>query len=134
VYLPKEKVLCSGDAAVNGPYNFTGDGNIKNWPEVIKAAQKLDVQYVLPGHGGAGGKEILEGQRQFMVALRTAVGKAVASGKSLDDLVKRDGGKLVSTSVQLPAAVKNWVGEDLPSQVQDAYNEIKQNKAAGDIH
>jgi hypothetical protein len=36
--------------------------------------------------------------------------------------------------VQLPAAVKNWVGEDLPSQVQDAYNEIKQNKAAGDIH
>jgi glyoxylase-like metal-dependent hydrolase (beta-lactamase superfamily II) len=32
LFVPKEKVLCTGDAAVNGPYNYTGDGNIGNWP------------------------------------------------------------------------------------------------------
>lgn len=133
VYLPKEKVLCSGDAAVNGPYNYTADGNIKNWPEVINKAQKLDVQYVLPGHGPSGGKEILEGQKEFMMALRNAVKDAANSGKSLDDIVKREGDKLVSTSIQLPDNVKNWVGESLPAQVQDAYNEVKQGKAAGDL-
>ena len=43
VYLPKEKVLCTGDAVVNGPYNYTADANIGNWPAVVRAAQKLDV-------------------------------------------------------------------------------------------
>jgi hypothetical protein len=92
----------------------------------MKAAQKLDVQYVLPGHGPSGGKEILEGQREFMVALRAAVADAVKSGKAKD-------GKLAAAAIQLPASVKNWVGDGLQAQVQDAYNEIKQNKAAGDL-
>ena len=61
LYLPQERVLCSGDAAVNGPYNFTGDGNIGNWPKVLDGALQLKVDHVLPGHGGAGGKEILTG-------------------------------------------------------------------------
>jgi glyoxylase-like metal-dependent hydrolase (beta-lactamase superfamily II) len=30
-WLPKEGILFSGDACVNGPYNFTGDGNIGEW-------------------------------------------------------------------------------------------------------
>src|SRR5947207_13537367 len=71
VYLPKEKVLCSGDAAVNGPHNNTQDANIGNWPSVIRAAQRLDVQHVLPGHGEPGGKELLEGQAQVMISLHT---------------------------------------------------------------
>src|SRR5437868_4101446 len=32
VYLPKEKILCTGDAAANGPYNATSDANLSNWP------------------------------------------------------------------------------------------------------
>jgi glyoxylase-like metal-dependent hydrolase (beta-lactamase superfamily II) len=126
VYLPKEKVLCSGDAAVNGPFNYTADGNIKNWPDVVKAAQKLAVEHVLPGHGPAGGPEILEGQRKFMVELRAAVLSGIKSGKSVDEMAKPGG-------IQLSADVKNWVGEGLPAQVKDAYNEIQQNKAAGDL-
>ncbi len=90
VYLPRERVLCSGDAAVNGPYNYTGDGNIGNWPKVLDGALKLKVDHVLPGHGGAGGKEILTGQRAFMIELRKAVQAQVASGKKLGDLVKTD--------------------------------------------
>ena len=111
VYLPKEKVLCSGDATVNGAYNYTADGNIANWPKVVEAAQKLDVAYVLPGHGGSGGKEILEGQKQFMIELHNAVGAAVKQGKKLDDIVKKNGDKLVSTSIQLPGKRKELGGE-----------------------
>src|SRR5437762_1497131 len=51
VYLPKERILCTGDAVVNGPYNFTADANIGNWPTVVRAAQRLAVDQVLPGHG-----------------------------------------------------------------------------------
>jgi len=132
-YLPKEKVLCSGDAAVNGPYNYTADANIGNWPQVVAAARKLDVQHVLPGHGGPGGREILEGQARFMAALYNAVEEAVKQGKSLDNIVQRQGDKLTSTSITLPANVKNWVGDGLPDQVRDAYEEISQRKPHGDI-
>lgn len=132
VYLPKEKVLCTGDAAVNGPYNYTGDGNIGNWPSVIAKAQKLDVEHILPGHGPLGGKEVLEGQKQFFVALRERVGAAVKQGKKLDELVQREGNRS-TTTLQMPDNVKNWVGPDLPSQVRDAYSEITQKKPAGDL-
>jgi len=133
VYLPKEKVLCSGDAAVNGPFNYTADAHIANWPKVIAAAQKLDVAHVLPGHGGPGGKEILDGQARFMTELHAAVQAAVKQGKKLDDIVKKQGDKLVSTSIQLSAGVKNWVGDGLPDQVRDTYDEITQHKPHGDI-
>ena len=133
VYLPKDKVLCSGDAAVNGAYNYTADANIGNWPKVVAAAQKLDVEHVLPGHGGPGGKEILEGQARFMIELHKAVESAVKQGKKLDDIVTKQGEKLVSTSIRLPDGVKNWVGDGLPDQVRDAYEEITQHKPHGDI-
>ena len=131
VYLPQEKVLCSGDAAVNGPYNFTGDGNIGNWPKVIDGALKLNVDHVLPGHGPAGTKDILTGQRAFMIELHKAAESAVQAGKKLDDIVKKEGGKQVTT-IHLPDAVKNWVGPDLAGQVKDAYNEIANKKPIGD--
>ncbi|HYL78474.1 MAG TPA: MBL fold metallo-hydrolase [Bryobacteraceae bacterium] len=131
VYLPKEKVLCTGDAIVNGPYNYTADGNIGNWPKVVDGAMKLDVEHVLPGHGPAGGKDVMSGQRAFMLELHKAVQAAVKSGKKLDDLVKKEDNKQI-TSIQLPDSVKNWVGPGLPAQVHDAYNEIANKKPIGD--
>jgi glyoxylase-like metal-dependent hydrolase (beta-lactamase superfamily II) len=133
VYIPKDRVLCTGDAIVNGPYNYTADGNIANWPEVIRKAQKLDVQYVLPGHGPSGGREVMDGQRQFFIELRKAVQQAIKGGKKLDDIVSLKSNQAPSTTIQLSARVKNWVGNGLAGQVRDAYNELTQNKPAGDL-
>lgn len=132
VYLPKERVLCTGDAVVNGPYNYTADGDIGNWPRVIEGAMKLNVDHVLPGHGPAGGKDVMVGQRAFMIELHKAVAEAIKDGKKLDDVVKPENGKS-STIIQLPASAKNWVGGGLPQQVKDAYNEIASKKPAGDL-
>jgi glyoxylase-like metal-dependent hydrolase (beta-lactamase superfamily II) len=123
VYLPKEQILCTGDAVVNGPYNYTADGNIGNWPDVVHAAQKLNVKTVLPGHGVLGGPEVMAGQAQFMVELRKAVKSAVDQGQKPADLAK----------LQLPDSVKNWVGDGLATQAKDAYDEITQGKPHGEI-
>jgi glyoxylase-like metal-dependent hydrolase (beta-lactamase superfamily II) len=131
VYLPKEKVLCTGDAVVNGPYNYTADANIANWPKVVDGALKLDVEHVLPGHGPAGGKEVLVGQRAFMMELQKAVQDAIKSGKKLDDLVTK-GGPFETATLTLPDSVKKWVGPSLAAQVKDAYNEISNGKPIGD--
>jgi cyclase len=132
VFLPKDKVICTGDALANGPHNFTGQGNIKNWPNVLKKAQKLGAKYVLPGHGGAAGPEVFDGQILFFTELEKVVQADVKSGKKLEDMVHPDGAKKVTT-VTLPDSVKNWVGPSLPAQVQDTFEEITQNKPHGEI-
>ena len=132
-YLPKEKVLCTGDVVVNGPLNVTGSANLGNWTKVITAAQKLDVVHVLPGHGPAGGKALFSGQSRFFVELQTAVRASIQKGKKLEDLVTLRDGAPISTVVKLPDAVSHWVGEFLPTQVRDAYEEMKQGTPRGDL-
>jgi glyoxylase-like metal-dependent hydrolase (beta-lactamase superfamily II) len=125
VYLPKEGVLCTGDAVVNGPHNNLMDANIGNWPTVLRAADKLKPKYVLPGHGLNGGRELIAGQEQFLSELYKAVKSGVDAGKSVEEL---------QASIELPAAVSVWVGEtSLKRQVKDVYAEIKQGKPRGDI-
>src|SRR5262245_3105604 len=132
VFLPKEKLVCTGDAVVNGPYNYTGDGNIKNWPNVVRGVQKLGAERVLPAHGPAGGKEILAGQLAFFEELLKTVGASVKQGKKLEDLVKKEGAKQVAT-IKLPDGVKNWVGNFFASQVENAYKELTTGKPSGDV-
>ncbi len=124
VSLPKERVLCTGDALVNGPYNFTGQGNIGNWSNVLRAAQKLKVEYVLPGHGAPGGKDLFEGQILFFSELQKSVKSAMDSGKQGPDLL---------AAVKLPDTVKNWTGDSLPAQVKDTFEEMTQGKPHGEI-
>ena len=133
VYLPKEKILCTGDAVVNGPYNYMGDGNVGNWPEVIGHALRLDVTTVLPGHGIPGNREMLLGEREFINELEKAVREAVKSGKTLEDLVVKDGDKLTGARIQLPESVKNWVGDFFPGQIEVVYKEITLGKPHGEI-
>jgi glyoxylase-like metal-dependent hydrolase (beta-lactamase superfamily II) len=133
VYLPKEKILCTGDAAVNGAFNFTGQGNIKNWPSVLRAALKLKPQYVLPGHGMPGDKTLIEGQIDFLEELEKAVQNAANNGKKLDDLVTKGPDGKLTTSVTLSENVSNWVGNGFASQVKDAFEEIAEGKPHGEI-
>ncbi|HEV8148403.1 MAG TPA: MBL fold metallo-hydrolase [Bryobacteraceae bacterium] len=133
VYLPKEKIICTGDAVVNGPYNYTADANIGNWPKVVEKAQALAVDRVLPGHGPAGGKEVLAGQRAFFLELHSSVSAAIKQGKKLDDLVTRDAQGLTGTTIRLSDAVKTWASAALAPKVQDAFKEISERKPIGEI-
>ncbi len=47
-WLPNEKILFTGDACVNGPYNYTGDGNISDWTKTLEAVKKLGAKTVCP--------------------------------------------------------------------------------------
>jgi glyoxylase-like metal-dependent hydrolase (beta-lactamase superfamily II) len=139
VYLPKEKIVCTGDAVVNGPYNYTGDGNSMNWPAVVERVQQLDVETVLPAHGPPAGKELLEGQKQFFLELRKAVDAAKNDGKKLEDIVTKEGEKNVKTSIVLPANVQNWVAKPgskinmYADQVVHMYKELAEGKPHGEI-
>ncbi|HXJ40100.1 MAG TPA: MBL fold metallo-hydrolase [Bryobacteraceae bacterium] len=132
-WLPKERIIATGDASTNSPDNNTSDANIGNWPNVMEAALKLNPQFVLPGHGPAGGPEVLKGQAEFMRELRKAAEQAVRQGKKLDDIVTVKDGKPSATSITLPASVQTWVGPGLPKQLSDAFKEVSQGKPIGEL-
>jgi glyoxylase-like metal-dependent hydrolase (beta-lactamase superfamily II) len=116
VYLPKEQVLCTGDVVVNGPYNFTGDANMANWPNVIRAASKLKIRHVLTGHGPPAGREIMAGQQQYLEELYKAVKAGADQGKTPEQ---------IRAELKLPDAVGHWVGEGIRHHIDDTYRQIK---------
>jgi glyoxylase-like metal-dependent hydrolase (beta-lactamase superfamily II) len=122
VWLPRERVLCTGDAAVNGPRNKLWDANIANWPRALEKAERLEPLHVLPGHGAAGGAEILTGQRQFLLDLYSAVKAQVNEGKALTEI-----------KVQLPERDKDWIPKDLSWDVEATYTEITHHQPAGAV-
>jgi cyclase len=126
VWLPAEKILATGDAAVNGPRNKLLDAYLANWPKALDKAIALGPVHVLPGHGDAGGIEILEGQKRFLVDLYAAVKAQADVGK-----------KPAEMKIELPQPDRWWFPEnraDLRQQdIETVYLEITSHAPAGSI-
>ena len=85
-WLPKHGILFTGDACVNGPFNYTGDSDTESWIRVLTELQKLNVRTIAPGHGELSDAELLTKQKRYFVELREAVQRGIDAGKSLDDI------------------------------------------------
>ena len=124
VWLPKERILCTGDAAVNGPRNKLWDADIANWPRVIDKAAALGPTTVLPGHGMAGGPEILTGQAQFLRDLHSAVADQLRKGVPVAE---------INVHPMLDKRDPNWVRPDMFQNVTIVAAEINAGKPAGSL-
>lgn len=66
VYLPKERLLCTGDVVYNGIPNLS-DGYVNEWPETLEKIKALDFVDVIPGHGDPfKGRERLDALQAYM--------------------------------------------------------------------
>src|SRR5246127_2115598 len=72
-WLPKERILFTGDMCVNGPYNYVGDGDVGKWVATLDAARKLDAKIVCTGHGPRSTGTVLDDQQAFFRALREQI-------------------------------------------------------------
>src|SRR5947199_2084178 len=77
-WLPKERVLFTGDMCVNGPYNYVRDGDVGKWITTLDAAKELGERTVCPGHGPRSTAGVLEDQQTLFAALREQVGSVMA--------------------------------------------------------
>lgn len=88
IYLPKEKVLVTGDAVVDR-MPFIGDGYPEEWIETVAALEKLDISQMIVGHGNPTPKSHLVFFRGFLTELVGAVKKHGAAGMPLDEMKKK---------------------------------------------
>jgi phosphoglycerate dehydrogenase-like enzyme/glyoxylase-like metal-dependent hydrolase (beta-lactamase superfamily II) len=114
-YLPKQKMVCTGDACVNGAFNFMGHSDSASWIRVLEKCQQLDVNLVLPGHGPPAAKELLEKQKRYFIELRQQVKKGIDAGQDFEDIKK---------SINMPW-YKEWTTVDpAPANIEHVYGEL----------
>lgn len=119
-WLPKERILFTGDACVNGPYNFTGDGDIRAWIKTLERAKQLKPTKVCPGHGPAGDASVLDDQQAFFIELLAQAKKLTkAKLKKPDEAVTA-----AREALKQNPRIARYVGDFFPAQLEKAHLEL----------
>jgi cyclase len=124
VWLPKEKILFTGDVCVNGSYNYLHDSDVGKWIEALERAKKLGAERVCPGHGPMGGPEIIADQQEYFIELRSGVQALMKAGKSPADV--RSGAPGLAAELRRHLQVARYVPTDFyfVAQVDKVYVEL----------
>lgn len=108
-YLPKQKILCTGDACVNGAFNFMGHSDTASWIRALDKMEQLDVKWVCPGHGSVADKNLIGTQRRYFRELRDQVQKGIDGKQPFEQIAK---------SIDMPW-YKVWTGKDAKTIVEN---------------
>ena len=96
VYLPREKVVITGDAVI-GWTPFMGDGYPEDWVTTIDRLAELDFDTLIMGHGRPAGRDWLRTFRGYVHDMVEAVREEVARGATLDEVKQRVPTRLAPT-------------------------------------
>lgn len=88
VYLPKEKVVITGDALI-GWTPFMGDGWPEDWVGTLDRLAQLDFTHIIMGHGDVATRDWLATFRGYVHDMVEAVRAEVAAGATLDEVKAR---------------------------------------------
>lgn len=123
VWLPKEKVLFSGDLVEFGATPYTGDAYHEEWPATLDKVLALGPQKLVPGRGDAlltaeTSRQAIEGTRDFLREMYESVKAGRAAGKSLAECYSE-------TYAKLAPKYSQWVIFDhcLPFDITRCYDE-----------
>ncbi|MCB0278138.1 MAG: hypothetical protein KDD94_01455, partial [Calditrichaeota bacterium] len=88
IYLPKEKILCSGDAVVHPiPYGYSF--NQTELLKTLKKAVQMDFEILIPGHGDVQyDKRFINLYIEFLDYTLTEVDKRYKKGITAEELIK----------------------------------------------
>jgi cyclase len=119
VFLPREKVLVCGDA-LHGWTPFMGDSYPYDWIKTLDAAEKLDFDYAIGGHGEVmKGKQKFELWKQYFQDLMDQTSAAYSAGASLDEAKKNVSRTLVAKyASQFKATFPQDVGANVAKAFQ----------------
>jgi cyclase len=88
IYLPNDKILFSGDIALNGrmPFMQSPDVDPSGWEKALTTLSKVPAEKVVPGHGEIGSKQGITESLAYVHAVNELAQKFVKSG-TRDDML-----------------------------------------------
>ena len=126
VWLPKEKVMLSGDLVEFDATPYAGDAYFKDWPQTLDNIAALKPQALVPGRGPAliGEQQVKAGldcTRSFVSDVYNSVKDAAVAGKDLRAVYQE-------TMAKLQPTYGHWVifNHCMPFDVTRAYDEATQ--------
>jgi cyclase len=121
VYLPKEKVIITGDA-LHGWTPYMGDSYPYDWIRMLEATEKLDFDYIIGGHGGVmRGKGQFQMWEQYFRDLLAETAAAYAQGATLEETRQRVAATLVPKYTgKMPATFP----QDVVGNIEKAYRVV----------
>jgi glyoxylase-like metal-dependent hydrolase (beta-lactamase superfamily II) len=122
LWLPHEKILFTGDACVNGPYNLIRDGDTGEWIKALEFAKKLGAEKICPGHGPIGGPEVIADQQSYFIELRRGV-QALIDAKKSPEEVKAAAPELAAELKKNPH-IARYVQGNLLGHFEKVYAEL----------
>ena len=132
-WLPKQRIVFTGDVCVNGPYNYVGDGDVGKWVVTLDAVRKLGAKIVCTGHGPRSVATVLDDQQAFFKALREQVGALMAERPPEEAKSQIES---IRATLKGNAQIARYVGDrgavddSFPSQVGKVYEELTGKKLA----
>ncbi len=87
VYIPSENIVFAGDLVFNERLPSLRDGNIDGWIAALEKLKKMDVKYVVGGHGDVVDKAAILFTYNYLTQLRDAVKKRLDTGEDIGDVV-----------------------------------------------
>jgi glyoxylase-like metal-dependent hydrolase (beta-lactamase superfamily II) len=89
IYLPAEKIVCTGDL-MESRLAYMGDAYFDEWVTTLDALKKLDYNVDLPGHGiPFTNKSLVTAYQAYLTDLTGQVEKLKAQGVPADEAAKR---------------------------------------------
>jgi cyclase len=90
VYLPRERIVCTGDMDEGARVAYMGDAFFDEWIATLDAVKKLDVDLVLPGHGRPfRDKAMITAFQSYLKDVTAGVADLRKQGLSPEDAAKR---------------------------------------------
>jgi cyclase len=89
-YLPKERLLFTGDVFVNhGGHNIADvDADLDGWVRALDGLAMKETTAIVPGHGAVGTVEDLKGDRAFLADLVQQVRAGIQKGQTADQIAE----------------------------------------------
>jgi glyoxylase-like metal-dependent hydrolase (beta-lactamase superfamily II) len=104
VYLPRERILATGDLVVQ-PIPFGGAEDFHEWPATLRALRKLDAVLIVPGHGEIQRDwNYVDRQIALLDATWEQVKKAVDAGANLEAARKAVDGEVLGRAFGIASA------------------------------
>ena len=89
VLVPEERLVFTGDNVCYKIQGFLHEADPYAWLESIKKIEKLDVDYIVPGHGGVCDKSFLKEQTAFVQECIDKIKDALKKGWTREEAIAR---------------------------------------------
>ncbi|WP_346317554.1 MBL fold metallo-hydrolase [Chitinophaga sp. YIM B06452] len=129
-WLPEHKILFTGDACLNGPYNLFLDAEPGSWIRTLDKMHALGAEILVPGHGELGNHSTVKNQQRYFQVLYEWVTAQKQAGLSYGQLkdklpelrtIIRNDEKIKTYLIPEPAVVPSF---SLEAQTKKIFEEI----------